>query len=526
MLGGNMHQRVIRNVCSNYVRIGLRLVLGLVMFRMLYQGLDKEEFGFWALLWSVFGYGVLIDFGFGLTVQKQVAELSAKTQWDRLSQVLSTIFFVYCGMAILVVAGGILGSESLIRLFQVTPAHRDEFREILTFFLAAMGIGLPLGIFPEILRGQQRIHTANNIAMVGAVAGFASQAIVLHFDYGLKVIILVTLTCTLLPHLIAAVLALANMPKVKIRWSLFCPSLIGQTTRFSLYAYLITLSYMILTKTDQVVIGSFLTMSAVALYQPGAKAGEMFGTITRQIADALQPAAAHLHALGDRKGLQNLILSGIRFSIMLATPLYIGCAYYLDTLLELITGENVLFSETWWVGQVLILWSYSFIITHNVYKRIAVMSGKEKVLVQIGLAEAGLNLGLSMGLIILFQSVLGVAVATLVSSLICGWGFLWGWAAQETAHTGWQLARKVLFRNWFSGVPLLVFLMGIECQSWFDTRENLTHWLGVVAASGIVAALGVWHIALTWEERETVRNRFALILGKWAIAYRNTNSAI
>jgi hypothetical protein len=50
----------------------------LVTFRLLYQGLDAEHFGFWSLLWAIFGYGILLDFGFGYAAQKKVAELSVK----------------------------------------------------------------------------------------------------------------------------------------------------------------------------------------------------------------------------------------------------------------------------------------------------------------------------------------------------------------------------------------------------------------------------------------------------------------
>src|ERR1051325_959726 len=96
----DIKRNIWRNAASNYLCLSLRLVLGLLMFRMLYRELSKEEFGFWALIWSVFGYGVLLDFGFGFTAQKRVAELSVREEWTRLSQVLSTIFFCYVGVGL------------------------------------------------------------------------------------------------------------------------------------------------------------------------------------------------------------------------------------------------------------------------------------------------------------------------------------------------------------------------------------------------------------------------------------------
>ncbi|MEI7940933.1 MAG: hypothetical protein WCK27_30030, partial [Verrucomicrobiota bacterium] len=85
------------NAVSNYLRTVVGTVVGLVTFRLLYQGLDREQFGFWSLLWSVFGYGILLDFGFGFAAQKRVAELSVKADWDKLSRVLSSILFCYIG---------------------------------------------------------------------------------------------------------------------------------------------------------------------------------------------------------------------------------------------------------------------------------------------------------------------------------------------------------------------------------------------------------------------------------------------
>jgi O-antigen/teichoic acid export membrane protein len=80
-----VRSNVWKSTLSGYVRIVVRMGLGLVSFRLLFQGLDQEEFGFWSLLWAIFGYGILLDFGFGYAAQKRVAELSVKKDWDGLA---------------------------------------------------------------------------------------------------------------------------------------------------------------------------------------------------------------------------------------------------------------------------------------------------------------------------------------------------------------------------------------------------------------------------------------------------------
>ena len=68
-------RHIYRNSISNYAFLVVRLGLGAVLFRLIFQELPKEDFGFWSVLWSMLGYGILLDFGFGFTAQKRVAEL-------------------------------------------------------------------------------------------------------------------------------------------------------------------------------------------------------------------------------------------------------------------------------------------------------------------------------------------------------------------------------------------------------------------------------------------------------------------
>src|SRR3954468_17261314 len=82
-----MARHMWRNSISNYLAMALRMALGVVMFGVLKQGLRNEEFGFWTLLWSVFGFGILLDCGFGFTAVKKVAEHSVHKNWVELSQV-------------------------------------------------------------------------------------------------------------------------------------------------------------------------------------------------------------------------------------------------------------------------------------------------------------------------------------------------------------------------------------------------------------------------------------------------------
>ncbi|MDB6025997.1 MAG: rane protein involved in the export of O-antigen and teichoic acid, partial [Verrucomicrobiales bacterium] len=290
---------------------------------------------------------------------------------------------------------------------------------------------------------------------------------------------------------------------------LFSWGMVSKTLQFSVFAYISTVSNLILTKTDQLVLSTTLAVSAIAIYQAGAKAAEMFMAFAQQLPDTFSPAAAHLHAKGDKVFLQKLLINGTRFSVMIATPVYFICAFYMEGILRLLTGDKVASPETFWIGEVLLLWAYMILVTQSVSKRIFMMCGHERKLMWLGVGEALLNLCLSVALVLHFKNVVCVAIASLIATTVFGWFYLWPWAAREANLTALQLARTVLFPIWLACVPQLAFVIVGRFMPWFDFRTNIFLFLGQSALAMGVGAFCLWKRALTLEEKQMLILKFS-----------------
>lgn len=506
---GEVKRNIWSNAVSNYVRTVLGMVVGLLTFRMLYQAFSKEQFGFWSLLWSVFGYGILLDFGFGFTAQKRVAELSVRQDWDKLSRVLSTILFFYCGVSAVIVLFVFAGSHAILGWFGISPGNAVEFRRVLVLFFVGIGLAFPMGVFPEILRGQQRIRLANNLVSGALVIRLALIWLAIRHHWGFTAIMAIALVLALGPDCLAATFALRRLPLVKVRPRFFSVHMIRDTMAFSIFAYINTATNVVLGKTDQLVLSVTLSVAAVAIYQAGSKVAEMFNQFTRQIQDTLSPAAAHLHATGDRAALRDLLVNSTRWSVLLGTPLYLLCAFYLDELLRLLTGDRIVAVETRLVGHALLLWFYTCILTHSVSKRIFMMCGHERALMWLGLGEAAANLVLSVGLVLYFRNVVCVAIGSLVPSLFFGWVYLWPWMARDVNLGGWALFRKTVLPSWFACLPMVLVLAGLKGIALAPGGRQT---LGMFVGGGLAAAVGaagLWRWALTPGERDTVKRKLA-----------------
>jgi len=415
-------RRFWHTTASGYVGIVTRMLLGLVLFRTMFQQFTHAEFGFWALLWSLFGYGILLDFGFGFTAQRAVAEKTATGDIAGLSRLLATILWTFIGMAVLLLVVFLAIREPFLVRMGVAAAQRDEFGRAYTVFFVGLAIIFPVGLFPEVLRGLQRIDLANWVGTLNALLNFAFLYWGLTAHWSLPWLMSISVTTSILPNVVAAFLAIRRLPGISLSPRLFEWSAVRAQMGFSITAYLVIFSNMLLTKSDQLVISLTLGVAWVAVYQAGFKMGEMLNLFSVQLQQMLSPAAAALHACGDESGLRHLLLRSSRLTFLLVTPCYLLSAVYLAPLIRLLTGMSSVPYNTWCIGQVLLLAIFSSQLTNGCSKRVLMMSGEERRLLYMALAEAASNLVLSV--ILAYQiGVLGVAIGTLIPTILVGW--LW-----------------------------------------------------------------------------------------------------
>lgn len=409
-----------RNTLTNYARVVVRMGSGVVLFRLTFQYLDTETFGFYSLLWSLFGFTVLMDFGLGFTVQKAMAQASASGDFRAASQLVATVFWSFTGLACLVALGAWLGVDTFLRQTQVPAARYDECRAAFLIFFGFLSAGFPCGLFPEMLRGLQRIDLINWLQIGGVLVNFVLLGLALILHWSFPFVMLVSVATAILPSALAAWLVFPAAPGLSLRPSLFHLASVRGVLSFSLVAYLVTFTNLIMARTDQAVIGFAIGVGFVAAYQAGYKASEMFNLFAVQLQDALSPAAARLQAQGDKSALRRLLVANTRMTTALVVPLGLLCAVYLEPLVRLLTGAKVVEPATLQVGWALLVSGISLTMTNGVSKRVLMMCGWERKLLWASLTDAGVNLVLSLVLVHQF-GIVGVAIGTLIPTVIVGW---------------------------------------------------------------------------------------------------------
>lgn len=496
-------QNIWKSFFTNYFRLFLQMIIGLLLFRFLYQSLEAEEFGFWVLLWSIMGYTKFLDFGLGITVQKCSAQLIGHQGWLKLQKIIVTVFYIYFLIACVIILFVYLLALPLINLLQVPSNYIAFFHELFVYFFLWVALTYPLGLFQEILVGQQRIALLNTLSGVTTFLNFILIVLFVHLNLGLKALFTASLSMNLLLlNVLAGYFALRKWKNISLNPKYFSLATLRHNINFSFYAYLNTIATTVIASVDRIAIGFFLSLSILPLYQAGAKIGELFSNLTRQLADTLSPASAHLHAKGDVKGIRELMLSGIRYSLLMATPLYIIFAFFIPDIMKLLTGNKALSSEALWTAQILLLWNYTMAAITRVFKAIFFMCGKEKMLTVLSLLETSSCILLIVSFSLSFRSILSVAFGLLLPTAIISWLFLWPHAATQAKMSSLQLAKETLWPIWISCLPLIAFVACIRLIVGETGPASLIEMGLELSCALLIAVACLWFWALKRSERD------------------------
>lgn len=513
-----MLRAILLSTATSYLRIILRMVFGVVTFRLLYENLAAADFGLYQLLWSTVGYVVLLDFGFGAAVQRAVAQ--GRGRGDEAGRAhargaVSTAVVCYTLLAAigcLVVLGTAGSAVSL-----VTDAPGAGLAT--TVFLIAVLMAFPLGVFKEALRGAERIHIVNAWEIVGMTLGSSTIIAGSLLGWSLPALLAVSAAGSIVPGLICGLVCLRD------RWlrpSLRCCGWhhLRDLGTFGLIAYLITMANVIMAQSDQLSISVILGVEALVLFLPGFKLAQLLGVLANQMQEALAPAAARCHAAhvsqdgeADHQAqVQRLFVMGQRWAIALTIPMALPLLIAPVPALQLLTGLEQPSAEVILTTRLMITATVLMVIGHSVTKRIMMMTGHHRLILGLTLVELAINGGVTVAGLMLTGSVVAAAVGSLTAALILPLPVVLPWCCRRLGVALSTCWNQALLPGVLASLPSI--LVGL---AWWATgaTTSLGHLVLGGALIAIAMIIGCWFAALpeAWRRnlQHALRQRVALL---------------
>ena len=474
-----------RNTLASYGRFLVAFLVLACLTPWVTRILGDERYGLWVLLLAVGGYLELLDMGLAGATVKHLGGTAQKPLAVR-RRIVATLGRAYARVTCLTVVVAIVALAIFLNGYPLPESLRWSATWAGIGIVGRIVVQLPGSFAAGVLAAHERLDWVNGVRAAGWLATAALQVGVLWYGGGL---IALAFTQVLVATLESAALWCVTRTRFdEFRWSRAIDGeLARELRRFSTWSVLVNVCAVVIARTDPIVVGLSLPLSAVTLYAIPLRIAEQLLLLCKQSINCFTPIFSRLHRENQQQQLTLNYTESLRRSLGLGVSLTIAIAWQAEPLLRCWMGPE--FASSAGVLRVLAL-AVLARVAQEVAGNLLGMTGRLRI-VAIGMVvTAMLNLGLSLVGIAWLGS-LGVAVATLLATLLAGWGIVVRSAHRELKVSAIELFRRLVPRLALATiVQLLVLAIG-------DALLSASHLLSVVALIGTSVAL----FGLTYDAR-------------------------
>jgi len=323
-----------RNALGIYAVYAAAIASGLIVTPIVLHTLGEEPFGIWAFIGAITIYLSVLDLGVGPSVVRYSAAARGARATDETNTIASVGLALYGVIGLVTLPVG-LGLAWVVPALVSTPDDLVSEARIATFLVVlSIAARFPLGLFNNLLIGQQRFDLQNAANFVSTVLYAALVAILLPNGGGLVLLGALTLGTTLLRLALPLAWLRRELPELRLRRRLVTRERVRELVSFSWSNFLVHVANKVVFATDVVVVGIVLGPRAAALYAIPAKLFSLAFGLGSVGSSLLLPALAEHEGAGEEERQRRLLLAGLRGGMAAAVFLALPLLLIPDQLIE------------------------------------------------------------------------------------------------------------------------------------------------------------------------------------------------
>lgn len=402
-----------KNVFASYAYMIAGMAIAFFFTPYLVDKIGQAQYGIWNLAFSFIFYMSIADLGIRQALVRFVSKYLAKREFEKLNQIFSSAAVMY-GLIflVLVIVIAVLGLFFL-KYFKIPEGMFSEARTVVLLlgFKAAIGfLVLPftaLGAF-------NRYDVSNYFSLAQLVLRTILFVVILEMDFGIVEMAIITLGLFLLQSWGMSYYRAKNFPEVKFKVSEVSRKSFNELFSYSIYSFLIVVSALLIHYSDNIVIGGFISMQAVAIYSIPLLFTTQMRNLFTVISVPLVPAISQIESESDYSRIARIHLRATRYLFFISFTIVIGAITYGRPFILLWLGPD--FRESIYVLYILAVPAAIF-IPQTVNSAILYGISKHKATFYIMAAEGTVNLILSL-ILVQFWGINGVAYGTAIPQIV------------------------------------------------------------------------------------------------------------
>ena len=279
-----------RNTLWNLAGSVAPMLVAAVCIPLLIKGLGTDRFGVLTLVWALIGYATLFDLGLGRALTQLVAAKLGTGEDHEIPTLVWTSLFLMLLLGLVGAVGAVVFAPWLVTHALHVPAAMGH-ETLYSVYL--LGISIPIVVSTAALRGlleaQQRFGLTTALRIPMGIFAYAGPLMVLPFSKSLFPVVAVVVAGRTIAWVVHLLLCLKIMPALRrrIAWE---RSAVAPLVRFGSWMTVTNIIGPLMVTLDRFVIGSVLSVSAVAYYATPYEVVSKFWLISGALLGVMFPA--------------------------------------------------------------------------------------------------------------------------------------------------------------------------------------------------------------------------------------------
>lgn len=413
-----MQVSIAKNTTTNYLVILVRTLQGLLVTRWLVGYLGDSGYGFWILLWTFFGYAILVDFGVGIAGQKYTSQELFKRDIRHYNSIISMIFTFHSLMALLIVVGVFVASFFLEELFNVhDPEYLAYCRKCFYVFSLGSAVIFPLCFFSEIMVGLHKIYFKNYIDTGFRICELIGFLIILKLGGGLYGIIWFIVVLMAVERCFTGFCVFRFIPGFRLRFFLFDRQVFHEIFGFSSGTYFVSMAGLLRSQTRNPIVSKYCGLGAVGVFQISTRLSDLCNQAISQYNANVRPVTAHLFHRGRFRMLRTFIVKSMQWNMFMCCLIIIPAIFLRDeAIFALFKKEVTPMIHT--LSLLSLLGAFSWLSITQIPSSVLIMCEKHHLHAWTSMTEAVVVVSLNILLLRGGASIVCIEIISLSASIV------------------------------------------------------------------------------------------------------------
>jgi O-antigen/teichoic acid export membrane protein len=443
-------RHIARSVLSNWFAMAATLAVGFLLQPFIVHRLGDVAYGVWALAISSISYLGLLDLGMASSVVRFVSKGHATQDHQLASDALSAVLWVRLQIAALImVLSGVLAALFPL-VFKIPPAMSADAREAILVIGVSTTISMSFGVFSSTLSALNRYDLRSYISLVQLAIRVIGVVSVLRAGRGIVAIAFCEFFAAVVGNGLLVYVARRIYPELELRVTKPSSEILRKIWSYSVYAFIQTIAVQLVYQSDNLVVGAFISASAVTFYSIGNSLCRYTQQLIGAMTMTFTPAASTYEVAGHAGSLRALYYNGTRATMALSLPIVITLIIRGSSFIRVWMGSE--YAKTSGTVLAILAAALLFSLPNHPAGAIAYGVEKHKTLAKWALGEAIANLTLSVIFARKF-GIYGVAIGTLIPNIAIHL-FMWPGYVSRLVDISWiQVYRDVWGPVFLCAVP-------------------------------------------------------------------------